>query len=130
MYLIVYTERSVLLSLHKCSKGEHMNRTLKMLLRTGLNILEQSDRATEPIRDHIVETADLVRRRIRGEDHTLRYVLTFAAGVGVGVGVGLLTAPTSGAQSRSSISDKVREVGNRMKTKSGVEGNLGTGSHG
>ena len=107
-----------------------MNRTLKMLLRTGLNILEQSDRATEPIRDHIAETADLVRRRIRGEDHTLRYVLTFAAGVGVGVGIGILTAPTSGAQSRNSISEKVREVGNRIKTKSGVEGNLGTGSQG
>jgi len=107
-----------------------MNKALKMLLRTGLNIVEQSDRATEPIRDHIVETADLVRRRIGGEDHTLRYVLTFAAGVGVGVGVGILAAPTSGAQSRSSISEKVREVGNRIKTKSGVEGTLGTGSVG
>jgi hypothetical protein len=107
-----------------------MNRTLKMLLRTGLNLLEQSDRVTEPVREHIAETADLVRRRIRGEDHTLRYVLTFAAGVGVGVGVGILTAPGSGAQNRNSISEKVREVGNRIKTKSGVEGNLGTGSHG
>jgi hypothetical protein len=107
-----------------------MNRTLKMLLRTGLNLLEQSDRATKPIRDHIAETADLVRRRIRGEDHTLRYVLTFAAGVGVGVGVGILTAPTSGAQSRNSISEKVREVGKRIKTQGGVEGDFATGSHG
>jgi hypothetical protein len=107
-----------------------MNRTLKMLLRTGLNILEQSDRASEPIRDHIAEAADLVRRRIRGEDHTLRYVLTFAAGVGVGVGVGILTAPTSGAQSRNSISEKVREVGKRIKPQGGVEGDFGTGSHG
>ncbi len=38
-----------------------MNRTLKMLLRTGLNMLEQSDRATEPVREHIAETADLLR---------------------------------------------------------------------
>ena len=117
-------------SLQKDSQGGRMNRTLKMLLRTGLNILEQSDRATEPVREHMAETADLLRRRIRGEDHTLRYVLTFAAGVGVGFGVGILTAPTSGAQSRNSISEKVREVGKRIKTKSGVEGNLGTGSHG
>ena len=117
-------------SLQKDSKGGQMNRTLKMLLRTGLNMLEQSDRASEPVREYIAETADLLRRRVRGEDHTLRYVLTFAAGVGVGVGVGILTAPTSGAQSRNSISEKVREVGKRIKTQRGVEGDLGTGSHG
>jgi hypothetical protein len=117
-------------SLQKDSQGGHMNRTLKTLLRTGLNLLEQSDRVTDPVREHIAETADLVRRRIRGEDHTLRYVLTFAAGVGVGVGVGILTAPTSGAQSRNSISEKVREVGKRIKPQGGAEGDLGTGSHG
>ena len=94
-----------------------MNRALKMLLRTGLNMLEQSDRATEPVREHIADTADLLRRKIRGEDHTLRYVLSFAAGVGVGVGVGILTAPGSGAQNRNSISEKIREVGNRIKTQ-------------
>ena len=117
-------------SLQKDNQGGYMNKTLKRLLRTALNILEQSDRTTEPIRDHIAETADLVRRRIRGEDHTLRYVLTFAAGVGVGVGVGILTAPGSGAQSRNSISQKVREVGKRIKTQGGVEADFGTGSHG
>jgi len=107
-----------------------MSRTLKMLLRTGLNILEQSDRATEPVREHVAEAADLLRRKIRGEDHTVRYFLTFAAGVGVGVGVCILTAPGIGAQSRNFISEKVREVGNRIKTQSGVEGNFATGSHG
>ena len=107
-----------------------MKRTLKMLLRTGLNILEQSDRATEPVREHIAETADLLQRKIRGENHTLRYVLTFAAGVGLGVGIGILTAPGSGAQSRNSISEKVREVGKRIKTQTGVEGNFATGSNG
>jgi hypothetical protein len=106
-----------------------MKRTLKMLLRTGLNILEQSDRATEPVREHIAETADLLQRKIRGENHTLRYVLTFAAGVGLGVGIGILTAPGSGAQSRNSISEKVRGVGKRIKTQTGVEGNFATGSN-
>ena len=117
-------------NLQKDNQGGQMNKTLKMLLRTGLNILEQSDRATEPVREHIAETADLLKRKIRGEDHTLRYVLTFAAGVGVGVGVGILTAPASGAQSRNSISEKVREVGNRIKTQTGVEGSFATGSRG
>jgi hypothetical protein len=104
-----------------------MNRTLKMLLRTGLTILEQSDRATEPVRQHIAETADLLRRKIRGEDHTLRYVLTFAAGVGVGLGVGLLTAPASGEESRSAIAGKMREVGERAKNISS-KGDLATGT--
>ena len=107
-----------------------MNRTLKMLLRTGLNLLEQSDRATEPVREHFADTADLLRRKIRGEDHTLRYVLTFAAGVGVGVGVGILTAPSSGAQSRNSISEKVREVGQANQDSRWRGGDFATGSHG
>jgi len=114
-------------SLQKDSQGGHMNRTLKMLLRTGLNILEQSDRATEPIRDHLAETADMVRRRIRGEDHTLRYVLTFAAGVGVGLGVGILTAPASGEQSRTAIAGKMRGVAERAKNIS-ARSDLGTGT--
>jgi hypothetical protein len=101
-----------------------------MLLRTGLNILGQSDLATDPVREQIAETADPLRRKLRGKGHTLRYVLTFAAGVGVGVGAGILSASGSGAQRRNSTSDRVRQVGNRIKTQSGVEGNVATGSHG
>ncbi len=108
-----------------------MNRALKILLRTALNVMEQSDRATEPVREHIADTADLLRRKIRGEDHTLRYVLSFAVGVGVGVGVGILTAPGSGVQNRNSISEKIREVGKRIKTQSGAGDELlATGSQG
>ena len=104
-----------------------MNRTLKMLLRTGVNILEQSDRATEPVREHIAETVELLRRKVRGEDHTLRYALTFAAGVGVGLGVAILTAPASGKQSRSAIAGKIREMSERAKNISG-RGDLATGT--
>lgn len=107
-----------------------MSRILKSLLRTGLDLLEQPDRTTEPVRDHIRETADVLRRRIRGENRTLRYVLTFAAGVGVGLGVGILTAPVSGAESRNTIAGKVRDVGNRIKTQGAVEGDFATGTEG
>lgn len=98
-----------------------MNILLKSL-RRGLDLLEQPDWA------QIRETADLLRRRIRGEDRTLRYVLTFAAGVGVGLGVGILTAPGSGTQNRSTIAGKVREVGKRIKPQPAVEGDLATGT--
>jgi hypothetical protein len=107
-----------------------MNRILKSILRTGLEVLDQPDRSREPVLDHIKDTADIVRRTIRGEDRTLRYVLTFAAGVGVGLGVGILVAPGSGAQSRSTIAGKVREVGSRIKTQSAVKGDFATGTQG
>ena len=48
----------------------------------------------------------------REENHTLRNVATFAAGVGVGIGVGILFAPASGKEIRSSISEKVQEFEN------------------
>jgi hypothetical protein len=92
-----------------------MNKLLKSLLQTGLYFLEQPDRAAEAVRERIKEDTDEVERKFEGEDHTLRYVLTFVAGVGVGLGVGMLTAPSSGEESRSAIAGKVRDVGDRVK---------------
>ena len=105
-----------------------MHRLLKSILRTGLDVLDESDRWTRPVRGQIRDTADLVRRRVRGEDHTLRSVLFFAAGVGVGLGVGLLTAPASGVENRNTISAKVKDVSGRMRNK--AEQNFGTGTLG
>ena len=77
-----------------------MNKLLKSLLQTGLYFLEQPDRAAEAVRERVKEDIDEVKRKFEGEDHTLRYGLTFAAGVGVGLGVGMLTAPSSGEESQ------------------------------
>jgi hypothetical protein len=49
------------------------------------------------------------------EDHTLRNILVFAAGVGVGVGAGMLLAPASGEETRNSISEKVQDISDRVK---------------
>jgi hypothetical protein len=104
-----------------------MNRLLKSLLQTGLYFLEQPDRALGSWRKRIKEDVDEVGRRFRREDHTLRYVLSFAAGVGVGLGVGILTAPASGEESRSAIGGKVRDVSERVKNISGRD-DLPTGT--
>src|SRR6266550_5071888 len=96
-------------------KGDVMNKLLKSLLQAGLYFLEQPDRATEALRERAKEEIDEVAEKFRGQDHTLRYVLTFAAGAGVGLGVGVLTAPASGEDSRSALAGKVREVGGRVK---------------
>jgi hypothetical protein len=101
-----------------------MNKLLKSLLQAGLYFLEQPDRATEAARERVKEDINEVTEKFRGEDHTLRYVLTFAAGVGVGLGVGMLTAPASGEHSRSALAGKVRQVGDRVKKQVSGEGGL------
>jgi len=57
-----------------------LNKLLKSILQTGLCFLEQQDRAAEAVRERVKEDIDEVERKFEGEDHTLRYVLTFAAG--------------------------------------------------
>jgi hypothetical protein len=101
-----------------------MNRLLKSLLQTGLYLLQQPDRGVEPVRDPIVETAYQVARRLKGEDHTLRYILTFAVGVGVGLGVGILTAPPSGEERHSASAGKVRRASDRATPSISLEGNI------
>ena len=105
-----------------------MNKLLKSLLQTGLYFLEQPDRAAEAARERVKEDIDEVGRKFQGEDHTLRYILTFAAGVGVGLGVGMLTAPSSGEESRSAIASKVRDVGDRVKKHVSGERDPATGT--
>ena len=104
-----------------------MNQLLKSLLQAGLYFLERPGRATEAVRERAKEEIDEVAEKFRGQDHTLRYVLTFAAGVGVGLGVGMLTAPARGEDSRSALGGKVRGVGGRVKNHvSGESGPSGT----
>lgn len=55
---------------------------------------------------------------LRGEDH--RGMGTAAAlliGVGIGVGVGMLLAPASGEETRSNLSNKVQEFGDRVRDR-------------
>ena len=105
-----------------------MNKLLRSLLQTGLYFLEQPDRAAEAVRERVKEDIDEVERKFDRDDHILRYVLTFAAGVGVGLGVGMLTAPSGGEESRSAIAGKVRDVGDRVKKHVSGERNPATGT--
>ena len=90
-----------------------MNRFLNSLMKTAVCVAnqyyEQVDRASERVSDLVDRGRDLVRE----PDHTLRNVVSFAAGVGVGVGAGLLFAPASGSDTRSSIKEKVQNIGSR-----------------
>ncbi|PYX85679.1 MAG: hypothetical protein DMG70_02795 [Acidobacteria bacterium] len=55
------------------------------------------------------------------EDHTVRNAISFAAGIGLGIGVGMLFAPASGEETRSSIAEKVQDVGERVRERCSPE---------
>jgi YtxH-like protein len=102
-----------------------------VLLGTGVYLIDSlRDRLAEgfdDVGDRARDTYAKASRRvsrasdaIRGEDH--HHVSTAAAlllGIGVGVGVGMLLAPASGEETRSTISNKVQEFGDRMRDKFG-----------
>jgi len=95
--------------------GVYLIDSLRDRLADGVDDI--SDRA----RDTYSEASKRVSRAsnaIRGEDH--HHLSTAAAlliGVGVGVGVGMLLAPASGEETRSNISNKVQEFGDRVRDK-------------
>ena len=111
-----------------------MNKLVRTLLRVTLNILDQSDRAANDMRDRVRDRIDNLTDRVEdltgrtrhvisGENTALRCGLSFAAGLGLGVGVGLLLAPASGEDTRNTIAEKVQDAGNRVRERfSGVSG--------
>lgn len=105
-----------------------MNKLLKSVLKTVVYLLEQTENVAEDVRDRVAEGVDRAGDRVSdlrdraqdlygGEDHTLRNVLTFAAGVGVGIGAAILFAPASGEEIRNQIGDKVQDIGERVRDR-------------
>ncbi len=110
-----------------------MNKFLKLLLGTGLYLLEQDpptrnkrDRAAGQIddfRDDVLRKYDTAADRVgrasralRGEDnHAFGNVLRLATGIGVGIGVGVLLAPASGQKTRRAIAAKAQEWGDELR---------------
>jgi hypothetical protein len=93
------------------------NSLLKSALKTAVYVMDQTAEQVDRASDRASEFADDARNMIYPEDHTLRHVLLFVAGVGVGVGAGMLLAPASGAETRSSITDKVQDIGDKVKAR-------------
>ncbi len=95
-----------------------MNKLLKSLLKTAVYLVnqvsEQVDRASERVSDLTDRARTITDRE---ENHTLRTVATFAAGVGVGIGVGILFAPASGKEIRTSISEKVQDISDQVRER-------------
>ena len=118
-----------------------INNVLKSVLKTALYFLDQSDRVASDMRDRVSDSLDSAADRVsdlrdraydryEGESHTLRNMLTFAAGVGVGIGAGMLLAPASGEEIRGSIGDKIQDIGDRVRDRFSSEARNATGTEG
>lgn len=114
-----------------------MNNLIRSILKTAVYFLDQTDRFTSDVRDRVAEGVDRAADRVSdlrkqaedlysGEDHTVRNVLTFVAGVGGGIGAAMLFAPASGKEIRSQIGDKVQEIGGRVRERFSTRTSTGT----
>lgn len=100
-----------------------------VLLGTGVYLLDSlRDRMVEGVDDLTGRARESYRegsRRvsraseaIRGEDHHgMGTAAALLIGIGVGVGVGMLLAPASGEETRSNLSNRVHEFGDRVRDK-------------
>ena len=104
-----------------------MNNLIKSILKTAVYFLDQTDRLADDLRDRVSEGVDRTKNRVSdlrdqaqdlyAGDHTMRNVLTFAAGVAIGAGAGILLAPASGEEIRGSIGNKVQDIGDRVRSR-------------
>jgi hypothetical protein len=114
-----------------------VKKILKLLLGTSLYLLDQPDRATKHARGRVAGRVDGLRdlaqqkykvtagrfaraaRAFRGsgEHRAIRNSLRFAAGVGIGVGVALLTAPSTGEQTRTLLAEKAQKLGGNVRRR-------------
>ena len=106
------------------------NGLLKSLLKSAVYIMDQTADQVDRASDQASRIASQARSVVDDatsaiypkRDHTLRNLISFAAGVGIGVGAGMLLAPSSGAELRSSITDRVQGIGDRVKGRVSSQG--------
>ncbi len=111
----------------------NLRKFVRVALKTGLYLLEQSDKATAGVRNRVKEEIEDLADRTRevvgaSGDHTLRNAISLAAGVGLGVAVGILCAPASGQETRSAISEKVQDAGARVRERFSPQAERATGT--
>jgi len=116
---------------------------LGVLLGTGINLLNN-------LRDRLPDNMDDIKARarkryetasdrlgratnvLRGKEESQVFgkVGALLIGVGVGVGVGLLIAPASGEKTRAELTDKVSDVGDKVRERTRKTPQSATGTHG
>ena len=116
---------------------------LGVLLGTGLDLLnnlrdrlpDNMDHIKDRARERYETASDRLGRAtniLRGKDESRIFskVGALLIGMGVGVGVGLLIAPASGEKTRADISDKVSDLGSKVREQAGKKLPSVTGTYG
>jgi hypothetical protein len=109
-----------------CERRQILKKVLRSVLKTAIDLLEQSERVSGKVRDRVNEGVDRagdrmseLRHQARDlyghEDDTLRNVVSLVAGVGVGLGLAILFSPASGEQVRNSITERAQAVTDRVR---------------
>ncbi|MBZ5685923.1 MAG: YtxH domain-containing protein [Acidobacteriia bacterium] len=93
-----------------------IDRFVKSILKSVVYIMDETADRVDRVSDRASRLADNTRSVIYpSEGQTLRNIASFAAGIGVGVAAGMLLAPSSGAELRNSISDKVQNISDKVR---------------
>ncbi|HYL99592.1 MAG TPA: YtxH domain-containing protein [Blastocatellia bacterium] len=93
-----------------------IDRFVKSILKSVVYIMDETADRVDRVSDRASRLADNTRSVIYpSEGQTLRNIASFAAGIGLGVAAGMLLAPSSGAELRNSISDKVQNISDKVR---------------
>jgi gas vesicle protein len=93
-----------------------IDRFVKSILKSIVYVMDETADRVDRVSDRASQLAENTRSAIYpSEGQTLRNIASFAAGIGVGVAAGMLLAPSSGAELRNSIGDKVQNISDKVR---------------
>ena len=93
-----------------------IDRFVKSILKSVVYIMDETADRVDRVSDRASQLAENTRGMIYpSEGRTFRNIVSFAAGIGVGVAAGMLLAPSSGAELRNGISDKVQNISDKVR---------------
>ena len=96
-----------------------VDKLVKSVLKSIVYLMDETAERVDRVSGRASELAENTRSMIYPhENHALRSVLSFAAGVGVGIAAGMLLAPSSGEELRNSLSDKVQNISGKVRGRS------------
>jgi len=106
-------------ALGKDESAMKVDKLVKSVLKSIVYLMDETAERVDRVSGRASELAENTRSMIYPhENHALRSVLSFAAGVGVGIAAGMLLAPSSGEELRNSLSDKVQNISGKVRGRS------------
>ena len=93
-----------------------LEKLVKSILKSVVYIMDETADRVDRVSDRASQFADNTKSVFYpNQDRTMRNIMSFAVGVGVGVAAGMLLAPSSGQELRDNISDRVQNIGDRVR---------------